>query len=319
MATPEQDALQDLAYAEAEGPADIAGSPEHYLEDVGGEDEFDPFGGEDEFDPFGESVDGSDSYMADAFGENQDQYLGFDGGIGANEAEDTINRMLGQVLGIEDESEALEGLGEFLKTASSVVGKVARGVAPVLSALPIPQAQAAGAVANLLGKLRAEGATTGEALEAVAELTARGRPVVPAVAGLAARDVLKGTAPRMMPAQRQQAAKALTRAATMLIRAGGVAATRALPKLVASVNRTAAANGTPVSARPMIVLRAAARLAQNPQALQRLSASSPRARQILSIARNSFEAGMGAPRRRGGGRRRQIKIVGPATLTITPS
>jgi hypothetical protein len=36
----------------------------------------------------------------------------------AEEAEDTINRLLGQVLGIEDESEALEGFGSFLKKAS---------------------------------------------------------------------------------------------------------------------------------------------------------------------------------------------------------
>jgi hypothetical protein len=36
----------------------------------------------------------------------------------AEEAEDTINPLLGQVLGIEDESEALEGFGSFLKKAS---------------------------------------------------------------------------------------------------------------------------------------------------------------------------------------------------------
>jgi len=62
------------------------------------------------------------------------------------------------------------------------------------------------------------------------------------------------------------------------MQAGDLSAMRALPKIIASVNRTAAANGTPISAKPKVVARAAARLAHNPPALQRLSAPSPRAR-----------------------------------------
>jgi hypothetical protein len=320
MATPEQDALQDLAYAESEGPAEMAGGPEDYGEEMSREEEFDAYGEEEEFDAFGESEDGSDGYMADAFGESEDQYLGFEDGLGAEEAEDTITRMLGQTLGAEDEDEFFGRLKGFLNKAKSVVGKVARGAAPILRLIPHPAAQGAAAVANVLGKLRAEGATTGEALEAVAEMAARGAPgAVPIVAGLAARELLKKAAPRMPPTQRQQAAKAMTRAATTLVRAGGVSATRALPKLVASVNRTAATNGTPVAARPKVVARAAARLAQNPSALQRLSAPSPRARQILSMTRNAAGDGIGAFRRgyAGGRRRRRISIPGPATLTIT--
>jgi hypothetical protein len=319
MATPEQDALQDLAYAESEGPAEMAGGLEDYGEEMGGEEDFDAYGEEDEFDSYSESQDGADAYMADAFGGSEDQYLGFEDGLGAEEAEDTITRMLGQTLGAEDEDEFFGKLKGFLNKAKSVVGKVARGAAPILKLIPHPAAQGAAAVANVLGKLRAEGATTGEALEAVAEMAARGAPgAVPIVAGLAAREVLKRAAPHMPQAQRQQAAKAMTKAATTLMRAGGPAATRALPKLVASVNRTAAANGTPVAARPKVVARAAARLAQNPSALQRLSAASPRARQILSMARQSGGNGMGASRPGyGGGRRRRISIPGPATLTIT--
>jgi len=118
----------------------------------------------------------------------------------------------------------------------------------------------------------------------------------------------------------------MTRAATTPMQAGDLSAMRALPKIIASVNRTAAANGTPISAKPKVVARAAARLAHNPPALQRLSAPAPRARHILAMARNSVGGGMGAPRRGygggfrgsgGGRRRRRINIPGPATLTIT--
>ncbi|MDJ0386940.1 hypothetical protein QMO56_02340 [Roseomonas sp. E05] len=316
MATPEQDALQDLAYIESEGAADMAGD---FADEMGeGEEDYESFGAEDEFDPFGESEDGADGYMADAFGESEDQPLGYEDGLEAEEAEEVITRMLGQTLGAESEDEFFKGLGKFLNKAKSVVGKVARGAAPILRLIPHPAAQGAAAVANVLGKLRAEGASTGEALEAVAELAARGAPgAVPIVAGLAAREVLKGAAPRLPLAQRQQAARTLTRAATTLMRAGGPSATRALPKLVASVKRTAPANGTPPAARPKVVARAAARLAQNPQALQRLSAPSPRARELLGGVRmlaGGLGGGWGGM---GGRRRRRIRIPGPATITIS--
>ncbi len=86
MATPEQDALEDLAYANAEGAAELADpSAEDFGEDAGTED-----------------LGSEDSYMADA---GEDGFLFGEDGLEAEEAEDTINRMLGQALGAEEEGE----------------------------------------------------------------------------------------------------------------------------------------------------------------------------------------------------------------------
>jgi hypothetical protein len=73
-----------------------------------------------------------------------------------------------------------------------------------------------------------------------------------------------------------------------------------LPKIPKSVKRTAAARGTPVSVRPKVVARTAAKVAQNPTMLRRLSTPSPK--------------GQALGQRVGGGR--VLDVSGPATITI---
>lgn len=335
MASPENDALQDLAYATSEGPADQleAGSPGEDQGDYGDFGDAGDFGDSwdsGEYGDFGDAGDlgeygdAGDPYMADA-GDFAD--FGGDGSsMSAEEAEESVSQTVASMLGAESEDEFLGGLvrgaSRLIKKAAPIVGKIARGAAPILSLIPHPAAQGAAAVANVLGKLRAEGASTEDALEAVAELAARDTRALPIVAGLAARSVLKSTAARLPPAQRQQVARAVTRAATNLVRAGGPTALRALPKVAASVRRTAASNGTPPAARPKVLVRTIARLAQNPSALRSLSAPSARARQIMSSlggsggGQDGWGGGHGWGRQ--GMRGRRIRIQGPATIYIRP-
>ncbi|MGH6841001.1 MAG: hypothetical protein ACREDV_02765, partial [Methylocella sp.] len=148
-----------------------------------------------------------------------------------------------------------------------------------------------------------------DALEAVAEIAARDRRALPVVAGLAARSVIKNRGASMPPAQRQQIAGTMNRAAKTLVASGGQKAIRALPKITKSVNRTAARTGTPPSVRPRIVARTAAKVAQNPALLQRLSTPSPQGQAVV----NGAMGGMGAM---GGGSSRTISVPGPATITI---
>jgi hypothetical protein len=265
MATSEQDIMEDLAYAEAEGPADMFESEADSL------DGFESDGLED---------------MADAGAEDPaDMY---EDGIEAAEAEEFIGNALGGLLGAESEDEFLgklwSGVKNIVKKAAPVVGSIARSAAPILSAIPIPQAQLAGKVAGLLGNLRAEGASVEDAFEVVAEVAARDRRALPVVAGLAARSLVKNRGAMMPPAQRKQIAKTMTHAAKTLVANGGTPAIRALHKITRSVKRTAGARGTSAALQPRVVARTAAKVAQNPQLLRRLSAPSPHGQALIRRA-----------------------------------
>ena len=191
MTISEQDVMEDLAYAEAEGSAEMTDMMEgEFYEDE-------------------DSADFSEDYFSED---------GADFGEDAYESEDqTLGRVLGGALGAESEDEffgkLFSGIKNIAKKAAPVLGKIGRAAAPILSAIPLPQAQLAGKLAGLVGKLRAEGGTVEDALEAVAEIAARDTRALPVVAGLAARSVIKNSGANMPPAKRQQVAATMNRAA----------------------------------------------------------------------------------------------------------
>ena len=98
---------------------------------------------------------------------------------------------MADALAADDADEFFGKIVRAVRKAAPIVGKIARFAAPVLSAIPHPAAQIGSKVAGVLGKLRAEGASEDEALEAVAELAVRDRRALPVVAGLAARSLTK--------------------------------------------------------------------------------------------------------------------------------
>ena len=289
MAVTEQEMLEDLAYTESEGPADMG---EDDRDRMGEEDDFDAFGGEDDFE--------AEDYGEDMFGEDL---------LEAEEAEESVANQLGAILGAEDEDEffgkLLGGIKSLAKKAAPFVGKLARGAAPILSMIPHPAAQVAGKVAGVLGKLKAEGGSVEDALEAVAEIAVQDRRALPVVAGLAARSMVKDRGASMSPTQRKQAAKAATTAAKTLVASGGPKAIRALPKIAKSVRRTAASKGTPPAMRPKVLARTAAKVAQRPGLLRNLSRPSPKGQAIAQRA--------------GNGSVRNITVPSGATITISVS
>jgi hypothetical protein len=284
MATSEQDLLEDLADLESEGSADLGDEDDfgYFSEDPMSEDEFGAGADALDFDPFG-----GEDYAAE-------------------EAEEVTSQMLGGMLGAEDEDEFLgklfSGAKNLIKKAAPIVGKIARGAGPLLSMIPHPAAQVAGQVAGVLGKLKAEGASVEDALEAVAEIAVRDRRALPVVAGLAARSVIKNRGAAMSPGQRQQVAKTMTKAATNLVASGGPKAIRALPKITKSVNRAAASKGMPTSVRPKAVARAVNNVAANPALMRKLSTPSPRGQALAARVAN--------------GGMRSINVPGPASITI---
>jgi hypothetical protein len=192
-----------------------------------------------------------------------------------------------------------------------VVSKVASGVSRVASLIPHPYAQAIGKVAGVVGKaanlaqkLRAEGATEEEALEAFAELAAKDPRALPIVAGLTARTVLRGKGAQLSPTARKQVVHQMKGATTNLVAKRGLHSVRAMPKIAKTVKRTAAAKGlSPVSA-VKVVRRTAAKVARSPALARKLSRPNPAAQRIVRAAR-------------AGGTPRSFVIAGPARITIS--
>jgi len=316
----EDEMYEDLAYEEAEGAAAFDEDLEmeefdeleedDFLEEdeglEGAEDYFD----EDDFSDFDEMDEYADEY------EEFDAYDEFEDGYEDDEAEDMLDSAMAYALDAEDADEFFKklwggikrvgrGAVKIARKAAPVIGRIARVAAPVLSAIPHPYAQIAGTAAGLLSRLRAEGATEEEALEAFAELAVSDPRAIPIVAGLTARTVLKRQGARLSYPARKKAVKDAKAAAKMLVRKRGRKAIRALPKIAKSVKRTAAVKRTPVAARTKIVKRAAAKVARSPRMTRNLSRPSTKAKRMVkksAVVKN---------------RTRSYTIQGPARITIS--
>src|SRR5262245_32466839 len=137
MTISEQDVMEDLAYAEAEGPSELADTMEgDFYEDEDSVDLTEDYFGDDEAD-FGE-----DAYES---------------------GEQLLTKVLGGALGAEDEDEffgkLFKGLKKFGGAALKGIGKAGRFAAPILSKIPLPQAQLLSKIASVAGNLKAEGGT----------------------------------------------------------------------------------------------------------------------------------------------------------------
>jgi hypothetical protein len=305
----DEEMYDDLAYDEAEGPAQAFEEEEFDEADAG--DEFD-LGDEDEWDAGEDEGDYAEDYGEDAYEEGEEDY----GEEGVDEAD--FEEAMAYALGAEDTDEffrrafgalrrVARGAGRVFRRVAPIVGRVARIAAPIARLIPHPWAQAAGPVLNLLGRLRAEGASEEEAMDAFAELATYDESAIPVVAGLAARSILRGRGAAVPLAARRRLVRSMGAAARTLARRrpGGV---RALPRIVRSIRRTGAVRRTPLRVAPRIVARTAARVARSPRLMRRLARPTPAARRR---ARAAVRAGGG------GGVPRSFTVRGPVRISIT--
>ena len=308
-----EDDFEDLAYEEAEGAAAF-------------EDELEAGEYGDEFD------DGFEALEADGF-EDEDALFeddsmddfeaeGDDAFEDDFEAEDALESAMAYALSAEEADEffgkLLKGLKSVakkvkrgIKKYAPVVGRIAGGVSKVASLIPHPYAQAVGRVAGVVGKaaklaqrLRAEGATEEEALEAFAEMAARDPRALPLVAGLTARTMLKSRGASMSHAARKNAVKQMKGAAKSLVNRRGPTAIRALPKIARSVKRTATIKGTSPAAAAQVVRRTAAKVAASPTLVRKLARPSAVG---VRLARPALGGALG----------RSFVIPGPARISIS--
>lgn len=340
MALYEENMFDDLA-DEAEGAAeaydefDEMGEADE-VDEADEADELEEGEGAEEFD----EVDGAEEMEAvDEYdeGDGFDEYDEVDGAEEGEEAgEDALEEALAFALGAEDTDEffrrmrrvlrrAARGAVNVARRAAPVIGRIARAAAPILRVIPHPLAQGAATAANLLGRLRMEGASEDDALEAMAEIAARNPRLNPVVAGLAARALVRRAGPSLSPTVRRQAVRNAATAARILVQGQGQTAIRALPRVVRSVRRTAATRRTPAAVRARLALNTARRVTASPALARRLARPLPRGR---AIVRRASVGGRMRPGIRGlpgvmrgagaiAGRRRRIVIRGPVSITIS--
>ena len=240
MALYEENMFEDLAYDEAEGAADAYDEFDEFDEgdefdeadELEAADEFDEA---EEFDEFGEA----EAYDEDGFEDEEAFETALASALAAEDTDEFFRRA-GRAL-----RRAARGAVRVARRAAPIVGRIARAATPILRVIPHPAARAAATAAQLLGRLRFEAASEDEALEAMAEYAARNPGALPVVAGIAARSLVRRAGAALPPAARRAAVRTTVRAARTLVRRLGPAAIRALPRVVRSVRRTAAARGTP--------------------------------------------------------------------------
>jgi hypothetical protein len=273
----------------------------------------------------GDEYDEYDSYdEGDAYAEGAE----FDEYADAESFEDAV----ADALDAGDSDEFLRRLRGFAGRALNVarrvgrgVGQVARVVGPLASMIPIPQAQAIGRIANIAGRLLADGADEFETIDELVDgydddaIDA----AAPIIAGLTIRRAMPGAA-RLPRQARRQLVRSVSQATRTLVRRQGAPAARAVTRIVRSTQRAVARRRLPARRVPQAVRRATQRVVRSPAAVRRLARPlvRPSARVVRrggAVAGGAVARGAGlAPSPYRGGRRypRQITLRGPVTITI---
>lgn len=231
--------MTDAFDDEAEGLADF------YDDEF--EDEFE----EDEFDEY------EDDYLEDE-SDDEDEYYAFDEYDGFDEfdeldeeEEDALVDAMAYALGAEDTDEFLGKIWKGIKKVGRRALKVARRVVPrVAKMLPGPWGALASTGMRLLKRLRYEGASEEEAMDAFVELAAYDEAAVPVVSALAIKSLGKSKVKRLPKSARKKLVRDITKATKQLIRrSGSKKSLRAIPILVKKVKRQASGRRMPVTAK----------------------------------------------------------------------
>ncbi|ANQ85634.1 hypothetical protein dqs_2604 [Azoarcus olearius] len=345
------DVMDDLFDEAAEGPARHADDYDDY------EDASDDWDGGDEGDEFTGRIAGGpaayDDYDEDMGIDAIDDYEGMDewdagddaGDYDGYDSIDALDDAVADALDAADGDEFFRRLRRLASGAMNVARQVGRGVGaaarvigPIASALPIPQAQMIGRLANVAGRLLADGADEFEAFDELVDGLDDDAidAAAPVLAGMVIRRAVPQVARAAAPVRRA-AVRSVAQAVRTAARRQGPPAARAVARAVTATRRVVQGRGLPPRAAARVVQRAARQVARQPQAVRRLARPlvpaarrvTPRgqaaqvvARTVAPAARRALAAT--APRRVavGGGAcphcRRRITVRGPVTITVRP-
>jgi hypothetical protein len=181
----------------------------------------------------------------------------------------------------------VRGIGRVARGIGRGIGRVARVVAPIASAIPLPWTQAIGRVAQVAGRLMADGADEFEAIDALVDLAEAEDlwdAAAPAIATMAVHGAMPQAA-RLPTSTRQQLVRATTQTAQALASRQGTQAVRTLPAVVQTAQRVVQQQGLPPRALPQTIQRIGMRLSRDPQMVRRLLRSaSPALRSSICAA-----------------------------------
>jgi hypothetical protein len=268
---------------------------------------------EDEFG--GDGMDVLTDEANDEFGDTFEIDLSDEFSDDSADALDAMETAIADALEAEDSDEFLRRVTQGIRRAAQVVrrvgrgvGQVARVVGPVASMIPLPQAQAIGAISNIAGRLLADGADEFEALDqilAFAESEDAIDAAAPIIAGLTVRTVMPRAA-RLNRTTRRQLVHSVRRSTQTLARQQGAQAVRAVPRVVQAVQRTAQRRRIPAQQLPQAVRRATATVARNPRLVSRLAQATQHASTVTQ----------GYSTRIRSGSTQRLVIHGPVEITI---
>jgi len=326
-----EDSMDDLALDEAEGAADLSDDSADFA-DVDSGDESDEFlrgliggvgriagglmgggaggGGEgfDEMDLGDDEFDAAGDEFADADSGDNESF------------EDSV----ADALESEDTDEFFRRIAGIARRVGRTVGRVARVVAPIASAIPIPQAQAVGRIAGVLGRVLFDGADEFDALEDVFEEAEADNAIdaaAPIIAGLTIRSRMPGIA-RAPQGVRRQLVRSVAQATRTIARRQGPRAARVMPAVVGRVQQAVRRRAIAPRRVPAAVRQMAQRVARNPRLIRGLvqQARVQAGRRPARVRRNA-QGGVApavvAPGAIVGGRRpRSFSLRGPVQITI---
>ncbi|MGY8525617.1 hypothetical protein [Paracidovorax citrulli] len=308
----EADVMEDLL-DEAEGPAARSAMDlgEDYAEDEWDEgDEYDEGDyadeGEDAF--IGQLVAGAgggpgaasgrsqyDEYDEDAWDE-MDEMASPDGYDAAYDEFDGMEAAVADAMDADDGDEFFRRLGRIARSAVNVarragqgIGAAARAIGPIASMIPLPQAQLIGRIANVAGRLMADGADEYEAFDELVDGLDEEAvdAAAPVLAGMVVRRALPSVA-RAAPAVRRAAVRGVAQAVRTAARTQGAPAARAVARAVRVTQRTVQRRNLPPRAAATTAARTAQAVARRPQAARQLS------RPLVPAARRATPRGRGA-------------------------
>ena len=277
------DVMEDLMSDPAEGPAlstmDEGDEYDEYDEGDFGDEGDDPFlgkilggllgGGQsademDEYDEFSPQASSFDEY--DEFSPQASSFDEFDPG----DEYDSFEDLAADAMDAADADEFFGRLARIARRVGKGIGSVARVVGPIASAIPIPQAQLIGRVANVAGKLLADGADEFEAIDELVD--GLEDDAIDAAAPVIAAAALRRTAVRAAaPAARRAAVRAVSQAVRQAVRSQGGPAARGVVRAVRATRRVTKQRHLPPRTAAKVAAHAARSVARRPQIARRLS------------------------------------------------
>jgi hypothetical protein len=354
------DVMDDLMYDAAEGPTrsamdefDEYDEGEGFEEWDAGEEGDDEFigrllgglgqlvggGGGGQFEEFEEFEEGDEFEAGEEFEEGEGYEL-------AEDEYDAMEEAVADALDAEDADEFFRRLrriaGGALNVARRVgrgIGQAARVVGPLASMIPLPQAQLIGRIANVAGRLLADGADEFEAFDDMVDGLDEEAidAAAPVLAGMVVRRAVPAVARAARPVRRA-VVRTVARAVRQAARRTGPQGARAVARAVTAARRVVRRRRMPPRAAAQVVRRAATAVARRPQAVRRLARplvpaqrrATPRAQGARVVARvvapAARRAAAAAPvARRGiagvaggclGCGMRRMTLRGPVTITI---